>query len=425
MNPRTTIPLSIALLVGLAAFYLWRSQPQTIEDPPPQTEQAPLAPAPRLSDLAPLPDWSDLDPWQETVSREEFITMMDSVFTVSADWRDWFIVGEDSVEVKTGDPDNPYRLRFANTREAMIGPRYWRPASELEPAPADQPLKGLRIAIDPGHIGGRWAKVEERWFQVGDGEPVREGNMTLQVAELLKPKLEKLGAEVSLLRTENEPVTAYRPESLLDEARASNPESPQRLAERLFYRTAEIRARADKVNQELKPDLVLCLHFNAESWGDPTVPRLVPGNHFHLLLNGAYTRGEVELADQRLEILRKIVERIHPEEAALAESIASAFVEQTQLPPYLYESNSSRAVNIAGNPYLWARNLLANRLYRCPVVFLEPYVMNSVEDHARIQAGDYEGLREVAGKKRSSIFQEYAVAVAAGLEDYYRKERAR
>ena len=46
---------------------------------------------------------------------------------------------------------------------------------------------------------------------------------------------------------------------------------------------------------ELKPDIVLCLHFNAEGWGDPLQPQLVPNNHFHLILNGAYMDQEVAL----------------------------------------------------------------------------------------------------------------------------------
>ena len=426
MSQRTTLPLLIVLLLGLITVLVWNSRqpmPDSPAAPVAETPSTPISPAPKLSDLARPPDWSELDAWQGVVTRSEFIEMMNTVFTVSPAWREWFIVGEDQVEVKTGNPEAPYQLRFATDGEKSTGPRYWRPASSLSLSTPERPLEGLKVAIDPGHIGGRWAKIEERWFQVGEGDPVREGSMTLQVAKLLKPKLEALGAKVSLLRTKNEPVTSYRPESLMDEAREKNPESPQKLAERLFYRTAEIRSRADKVNKQLKPDLVLCLHFNAEGWGNPLLPRLVPKNHFHLILNGAYTDGEIELADQRFEILRKIVERIHPEEAALAGSVAAAFVEKTQLPPYLYEPDSLRAVNIDSNPYLWARNLLANRLYRCPVVFLEPYVMNSIEDHARIQLGDYEGTKEVEGRPRSSIFREYADSVATGLANYYRVQR--
>ena len=45
-------------------------------------------------------------------------------------------------------------------------------------------------------------------------------------------------------------------------------------SEILFYRYSEIRRRAALVNFKLHPDLVLCLHFNAEGWGDPTNPTL-------------------------------------------------------------------------------------------------------------------------------------------------------
>ena len=65
------------------------------------------------------------------------------------------------------------------------------------------------------------------------------------------------------------------------------------------------------------------------------------------------------------------------------------------------------------------RNLIANRLYDCPVVFMEPYVMNSTLDHARIQAGDYEGLREISGINRPFIFHEYADAILSGLARHH------
>jgi hypothetical protein len=42
---------------------------------------------------------------------------------------------------------------------------------------------------------------------------------------------------------------------------------------------------------------------------------------------------------------------------------------------------------------------------------------------ARIQAGDYEGTRNVNGTERKSIFREYAGSVVDGLIDYYSKAR--
>lgn len=378
---------------------------------------------PLLSSLAAAPDWTSLNAWQGRVTRADFLAQMERVFTVSSAWREWFHVGKSDVLIETGVGEERYRLKFAEAGTEEANAREWRTAGELGPAPDGRPLEDLRIAVDPGHLGGRWAKIEERWFQVGDHRPVREGDLTLTVARKLKPRLEALGAEVTLVRESDEPLTDYRPRTLMDEARRDAPDSPARLAERLFYRSAEIRARAGKVNEEIRPDLVLCLHFNAESWGDPAEPELVDRNHLHLLINGAYMDGELAYADQRYEMVRRIVEGAHEEEKAVSLSVAASFAEASGLPPYLYEVGSGRAVNIAGDPYLWARNLLANRLYRAPVVFLEPYVMNSEDVHARIQAGDYPGLKKVAGKLRPSIYREYADSVVDGLKDYYGGKR--
>jgi hypothetical protein len=50
---------------------------------------------------------------------------------------------------------------------------------------------------------------------------------------------------------------------------------------------------------------------------------------------------------------------------------------------------------------------------------MEPYVMNSTHDYARIQAGDYEGNREINGQQLPSIFREYANALAQALANHY------
>ena len=61
---------------------------------------------------------------------------------------------------------------------------------------------------------------------------------------------------------------------------------------------------------------------------------------------------------------------------------------------------------------------MATRLYKYPTVYLEPYVMNSQEVFARIQAGDYDGTRNINGKEQPSIFREYTDSVVEGLLDY-------
>jgi N-acetylmuramoyl-L-alanine amidase len=396
--------------------------------PLPPVEEVTIPPA--LSVLGEMPDWSRLRAFHETITRSDFERLLTTIFTTSEAWRGFIQIDDAGARIATGAaaPDDIFHLRFASDGAAMPTPRDWKTTAGLRAAPAGKPLDGLHIAIDPGHIGGEWAKIEERWLLVGDGPPILEGDMTLLVAKLLKPRLEALGATVSMVRERNEPITPLRPDSLMNLAAdaADAPDTPEalrRFAERLFYRTAEIRARAKLVNETLKPDLVLCLHFNADPWGDPANPTLVERTHLHLLLNGAYTDDEVALADQRFAMLDKLLRRTHEEEAFVGATVADVFAAKTGLPPFIYPLGAPNVRPVNGHPYLWARNLLANRLYDCPVIFMEPYVMNSTIDLPRLQAGDYEGLREINGVPRPSIFREYAEALSEGLARHYTLHR--
>jgi hypothetical protein len=399
-----------------------------------------------LGILGANPRWNVLEKYQETITHDEFSRLVQDVYCTHGFAPDLIEMSEKTARVLMNrESQKFFTLRFAETAAGHKPvPRLWRPAKLLPPARTEKPLLGLRIALDPGHLGGKWAKMEERWFQVGATVPVQEGDLTLRVARLLAPRLRGLGAKVSFIRNSEEPITAKRPDDFRELARkilirngvprpredildANDPAKEQTIrwqSEILFYRYSEIRRRAALVNFKLHPDLVLCLHFNAEGWGDPNNPELTDTNHLHLLVNGSYLAAELEFDDERFEMIRRLLSRAYDEELPLADTIATAMARKTGLPAYQYPTtNSTTKVGVSG--YVYARNLLATRLYRCPVVYCEPYVMNSNDVFARIQAGDYEGLRNVNGVERKSIFREYADSVADGLVDYYSKARGK
>lgn len=428
---RRQLPLFCLIAVALAALFLTfrKKQAPPSAGEPDTTPEITTVPPASLSSLAAPPDWSMLEPYQRTITREHFEDLLTRIFTVDNTWQRFIRIDDHHAVVQGNAPDEFHTIEFSTATAEEVPPRTWKSTADLPPASPERPLDGLHIAIDPGHIGGEWAKMEERWFVFEGGKPVTEGDMTLFVARLVQPKLEALGARVSLVRDRPEPVTPLRPDGLLTTAARnaaddSSPEAMQKLAQRLFYRTAEIHARAQVVNEQLKPDLVLCLHFNAESWGDPNAPTLIPRTHLHLLLNGGYTADELSLADQRFAMMHKILQGIHEEEALVGATVAETFAEISKLPPYLYNTRNFSVRPVNDHPFLWARNLLANRLYDCPVIFMEPYVMNSTLDHARIQAGDYDGLMEIEGEMRPSIFREYADALVEGLRRHYTLHRA-
>src|SRR5207237_6729653 len=125
------------------------------------------------------------------------------------------------------------------------------------------------------------------------------------VARLLAPRLRELGAKVFFVRNSNEPITSKRPNDFRELARKilikngvphpradvldpNDPAKEQTIrwqSEILFYRYSEIRRRAALVNFKLHPDLVLCLHFNAEGWGDANNTTLTEADHLHVLVH--------------------------------------------------------------------------------------------------------------------------------------------
>jgi hypothetical protein len=397
-----------------------------------------------VSILGNQPQWGVLERYQQTITHDEFAHLINDVYCTHGFAPDLIQIHDDAARILTNRrAQRFFTLLFAADNGARKRvPRLWRPARSLSTATIAKPLSGLKIALDPGHLGGQWAKMEERWFRVDDTEPVEEGDLTLRVARLLATRLRNLGAKVSFVRNSDEPTTPRRPDDFRELARrilikngvpqprtgildAMDPAKEQTVqwqSEILFYRYSEIRRRAALVNFKLHPDLVLCLHFNAEPWGDPNSPTLTDINHLHLLVNGSYLAEELEFDDQRFEMIRRLLSRVYDEELPLADTIAGAMARETALPPYTYPTtHSTTAVGTSG--YVYARNLLATRLYRCPVVYCEPYVMNSKDSFARIEAGDYEGTRNINGVERKSIFREYANSVADGLVQYYASAR--
>ncbi len=208
MSPllKRALPLLVALAL-LLPVGIYQAMKKV---PPAQPAKTQIIP-PALSVLGENPDWSKLEAFQETITRADFERLLTSIFTTGGTWQQFIEIDDAGARIRTGGEPEFFQLRFATSGHAAPVPRHWKTTAELTPAPEGKPLDGLHIAIDPGHIGGDWAKLEERWLLVGDGPPVLEGDMTLLVAMLLKPRLEALGARVSLVRENNEPITPLRP----------------------------------------------------------------------------------------------------------------------------------------------------------------------------------------------------------------------
>lgn len=433
-----TYRLCLAAVLGMAV----QGHSQEVETPVSPFDPIRFA---KVTPLGKVPDWESLKVYAGTLTREEFETAWKQVYSVTKPMRPPFEITDAGLQVPTGDPSEPtYTIPFkavgASAPEPAAKP-YWRRAADLPPLRDRLPLSDLHIALDPGHIGGQWAQMEERFLSFKPGEAIMEGEMSLVTAQALSQRLQALGARVSLVRDKLEPVTEKRPGDLEAAARAILKEhgilnplptyaevqgdakiiTIQWQTEKLFYRVSEIIARATRVNEKIKPDVVLCLHLNAEAWGAADAPQFSPVNHLHVLVNGCYSPAELEQQDVRYEMLTRLFNRVHEEEIPLATAVADGMARATGLPAYSYKTPNARIAG--GNSFVYARNLLANRLYQCPVVYLEPFVMNHEETYHRLLKGHYVGRTLIGDTLRSSALEDYVQGVVQGLLAYYQNQR--
>ncbi|TDU71101.1 N-acetylmuramoyl-L-alanine amidase [Prosthecobacter fusiformis] len=397
----------------------------------------------KVSPLGKEPDWAELKVYAGTLTRDEFQNAWQEIYSPEMGLPPPFDITPDELVVPTGDPTDPTLvLPFRKPAGEGVAPEAsWRRAADLPPLRGRPPLSDLHIALDPGHIGGAWAQIEERFLSFKPGESIREGDLSLLTAQVLTERLKALGARVSLVRDKAQPVTEQRPADFERLAQDTLKEhgilaplptyaglqgdakilTVQWQTEKLFYRVSEIHARAEKVNSQIKPDIVLCLHLNAEAWGPSNAPQFSPQNHLHVLVNGCYAPVELEQQDVRYEMLTRLFNRVHEEEIPLANAVAEGMARVTGLPAYIYTTPNARKAGT--NPYVYARNLLANRLYQCPVVYLEPFVMNHEETYRRLLAGHYVGRTLIAGRLQSSALEDYVRGIVQGLLSYYQNQR--
>ncbi len=389
-------------------------------------------------------EWCPLDLYQTTITRQQFEQKLRTLYDPFQVFPAYLDINDSRVIIYPSPTERrvpQFVLQFAPPNQPRAPMRWFRTPAEVraESHPLDKPLNGLRVAIDPGHIGGPWAQMEERSTRYKGSAPVQEGDLNLITGRLLKQELTNLGATVFVVRDSTDPVTPYRPNDMIEEARellvahssrATNLRAlpPDKLnllfgsrimdlAEFLFYRCSEIKERGNRIRNSFVPDITVTLYIDATPGSGRG--HLTSANSNIFFVGGSYTKAEMADPEMQRRCVYKMLEGGSDIEAEVAGDIASVFTEKTGLGPVKYGDSSTTRSVIPGNQYVVARNLAANREYDGPVVCTEPYFMNNSVVYQRLLAGDYDGQRTFNGKPYGSIFREYADCVAQGLVKAY------
>ncbi len=312
-------------------------------------------------------------------------------------------------------------------------------------------LAGLKIALDPGHMGGKtWDERTGKYVDDGNGHRLSEGVMALQVALLLEKELVRQGAKVFLTRRTLDSVSPLdydsfdlKPwakkelleSSLLDWFRGLLSSGPagdklysafekssdykklytESMRWKYFVTRADLEARSDAI-RDFGPDLMLDIHFDTlDPPGNPTgiskghdaTKAYVPGGFESTELASREDRKYFGLHlldgptwNQSVKLGRSIVKRIHGELGV----------------PY-DQSDSESAVLI--EPGVIARNLAVTRkIPGVPTGYIECLFYNDPKEFEALRKQDF--TMQIGGHSYpySQRQVDLAHAIYGGVQDF-------
>lgn len=301
-------------------------------------------------------------------------------------------------------------------------------------------LKGLKIAIDPGHFAGDFetGKVEMKYLsfkkdpanQLPDSIRIAEGMLTYATAYLLKEKLEAEGAIVFLTRQKNG-FTAFGKtfDQWIKEDLTKTADSLHRIGKLsdsmwktikdpktskrnkfLFFKDIELAKRAEIINK-FNPDLTIIIHYNVDetntNWEKPGQK-----NFNMTFVGGAFMGGDLSSPEKRFEFLRLLLSDNLDASITLSSSMIESFEKnlnvktaQTQDAKYLHES-----CLYTGVKGVYCRNLQLTRYIHSPLVYGETLYQDNITECKL--------LNEENDKTKNKRVQQVAEAYYQGVKNY-------
>lgn len=306
-------------------------------------------------------------------------------------------------------------------------------------------LKGLKIAIDPGHIAGdmEMGDIEKKCLTfkcdslkgLMDSVAIAEGVLTFATAKLLKDKLEAEGAKVFMTRPFNSSSafgvtfddwlkTNYiaTVDSLFKVGKLSAAQKQFFLGSkptkrdkfRVIFKDVELAKRSEIINN-YNPDLTIIIHYNVDEtntgWVKPA------DNNFNMVfVGGAFMKNDLPTPQKRFEFLRLLITNDLEKSIALSSDVIQSFEKNLNVKTatikdatYLLEGCLS-----TGEVGVYCRNLQLTRYIHGPLVYGETlYQDNMIECVA---------LNKESDKTKNLRVQQVAEAYFQGVLNYVKKQ---
>jgi N-acetylmuramoyl-L-alanine amidase len=302
-------------------------------------------------------------------------------------------------------------------------------------------LKGLKIAIDPGHTAGdmETGGIEQKCLNfkcdsskgLKSAIEISEGMLTFATATLLKNKLEAEGAEVFMTRNFSggsaygmsfeswikkktvdslyaaEEITLAQKNSLL------NPNISKKDKFRTIFKDLELKKRAQIINN-YQPDFTVIIHYNVDEtntgWTKPA------NRNFNMtFVGGAFMKSDLSTPEKRFEFLRLLISDDLEKSIALSSEMVKSFeknlhVKTAKFEDATYLIQGCLATDAAG---VYCRNLQLTRYIHSPLVYGETLYQDNIQECI--------ALSKESDKTKNQRVQQVAEAYFQGVLNYMKK----
>ncbi|WP_299456716.1 N-acetylmuramoyl-L-alanine amidase [uncultured Microscilla sp.] len=307
-----------------------------------------------------------------------------------------------------------------------------RPAKFIINGNPAHPLKGLRVALDPGHIAGNlsMAKKERKFIDMtlASGKRISffESELAWYTCRVLADMLEQKGAQVMLTRkrfdlmaldsTYQQVFENYRQQQAKKGIKVKR--SQKWLMFFKKFRKADFNARIEKINN-FKPHLTMIVHYNVDGanapWNKPTAH-----NNCMAFVAGSFMKNELSATEHRFNFLRLLLTKDIESSIGFSKAILQQVVTQLNVPILPKQNNQpfiNRACIATKATGVYARNLSMARKTYGTLCFIEPLYQDNKQEVRALGNNDY----ELKGKKIPTRVVEVAKAYYKGIVAYLKK----
>ncbi len=367
-------------------------------------------------------DFHDFDPYQYQLNHQQVKTKIETYLEKDPAIRTFYHLTPTALYIGDLSLNQIEYVLHLNTNLSTTLPIPIKIASSSS---ISQSMNNVKIALDPGHFGGAFAQLEERYTAIPQEQTTHqqaiyfsEGDLTYLTALELRRLLEAEGAVVLITRSERGKGAkeedfftwlAHKPD-----LKKSN-DSLSTIF-RNFYNPEDLRARAKKIN-DFNPAITIILHYNTHlDTQEKEQNLLVTKSNYNLaFIPGAFCADELKSSEARYEFLRLIVTDQLEKSLQLSICLTKQFVQQLHVPLISEKDKTSYLAHcLKQKPGIYSRNLVLNRLIHTPLCYGETLIQNNEQEVYKLSAQD----AVIADRSCSKRIKEVAQAYFAGIKDY-------